>query len=125
MGGRTEGVSFTPALPLASIYKFTAAKPSKYTQDFPGGSVVKKRPSTAGDSFRTWSGEIPSATEQLTLSAAAAEARVPVSPPSTTGEAPVRRSQGTAARRSPRASEDPVRPKMNKLIKIHLNPDHG
>lgn len=35
------------------IHKFIAAKPSKYTQDFPAGSVVKKQPSTAGDTVST------------------------------------------------------------------------
>ena len=47
---------------------------------------------------------LPCATEQLTLSAAAAEAPAPESPRSTAGGATGRRSQGSATKRSPWAT---------------------
>ena len=41
--------------------------------DFPGGSVVKNPPASAGDRFKPWSGKIPHATEQLSPQATTME----------------------------------------------------
>ena len=99
-------------------------KKKKISHGFPGGSVVKNPPLEQETRVCSWSREMPHVAGQLSPaataigpvlsspSAAASEACVPWSPPSTTRAAPTVSSSGTATREEPPLAitrEKPVR----------------